>query len=80
MPSSKASLQRWLNGQRRASRRIAREASQVTPNLAALLARVEELRRFADGLGAEVDTTRSERENLAFHLTWKRVRRAFGVG
>jgi hypothetical protein len=50
------------------------------PDLKKALDRVEELRRLADGLGAKVDPARRERENLAFHLAWRRVRRAAGLG
>lgn len=80
MVNSRASVQRWLRGQRRASSRIAREAFEATPDFGDALDRVDELRRFADALGAKVNPSRRERENLAFHLVWKRVRRAAGLG
>jgi hypothetical protein len=48
--------------------------------LAEALERVDDLRDTADALGATADIRRSEEENLAFHLVWARVRRAFGVG
>jgi hypothetical protein len=43
------------------------------------LARIDDLRRVADAAGARTPRGRAERENLAFHLTWARLRRAFGV-
>jgi len=80
MSTSKASLERWLQGQRRTSERIAREARRARPDLADALERVDELRHFADGLGAEIAPARRDRENLAFHHAWRRVRRAAGLG
>jgi hypothetical protein len=80
MRHSKASVARWLRGQNRAGRRIAAQAARRPPELDAALRAVDELRRFADASGAVVDPARSERENLAFHLTWRRLRRVFDVG
>jgi hypothetical protein len=57
-----------------------REAGREEQTLDDALERVDDLRHFADGLGATVDPGIGEEENLAFHLTWARVRRAFGVG
>jgi hypothetical protein len=78
--NSKAAVQRWLRGQRVAARRIAHEARRARPDLADALERVDDLRRLADRLRATVEPARRERENLAFHLTWRRVRRASGIG
>jgi len=44
-----------------------------------------DIRRWARGhqldtLGAKASLAAARRENLAFHLTWARVRRAFGLG
>jgi len=73
-------IARWAQGQRLAQRRIASEARRRNMGLDEALERVDELRRFAGRLGAGVSRERAERENLAFHLTWQRVRRAYGLG
>ena len=69
-----------MHGHRAAQRRIAREARRSDRDLEAALASVDELRRFADGVGAASDEPRGERENLEFYRVWQRVRRAFGIG
>jgi hypothetical protein len=80
MQSSKMLAKRWAQGQRRASLEVARDARRAEPDLSAALRSVDELRRFADQRGARGGRRRAERENLAFHLAWRRVRRAFGFG
>jgi hypothetical protein len=70
---------RWDKGQRLAQRRIAREAQRKL-SLSEALGRVDELRRFAQDLKAQVGLRQAARENLAFHLAWRRVRRAYGLG
>jgi hypothetical protein len=77
---SKAAVRRWARGQRNAAQRIARDTRRKRPNLGEALARVEDLRRFADGLRATRLATPAERENLRFHLIWRRLRRASGFG
>jgi hypothetical protein len=80
MATAKADITRWARGQRLAQGRIAKESRDGGPSIQEALERVDDLRDFADNLSATVDRERAERENLAFHLTWARVRRAFGVG
>jgi len=63
-----------------AQRRIASEAQGAKLSLGEALGRVDELRRFAQGLKARVGLRQAARENLAFHLAWRRVRRAYGLG
>lgn len=70
---------RWARGQRLAQRRIAREARLESLGLEQSLDRVDDLRELAKSL-APKSQAESERENLAFHLTWRSVRRAFGLG
>jgi hypothetical protein len=73
-----ADIRRWASGLEAAGRRATRERSAVP--FAEALARIDDLRDAADALGAAADITRSEEDNLAFHLVWARVRRAYGVG
>jgi hypothetical protein len=80
MVMQKAEVARWAHGHRLASRRIAEEAARERPSLGEALARVDDLREVANDLGAHVDCVEAEEENLAFHVTWALVRRAFGVG
>ena len=80
MKASKAAVARWARGHELAARRIAWEAGRQRIPFAVALARVDELRRVADGFGAKVARARAERENLAFHLSWSRLRQAYGVG
>jgi hypothetical protein len=80
MRHRKADVARWIRGQRRAGARVAKAARSAKPELGAALDRVDALRRFADRQGATIDRARAERENLAYHLVWRRVRRAMGVG
>ncbi len=75
---SKADVVRWAQGHALAERRIQREARRSMPDFSEALERVDDLRVVADALGATVDARRYEAENLAFHLTWASVRRAFG--
>jgi hypothetical protein len=63
-----------------AQRRIAREARTAKLPLAEALDRVDELRAVATSLKATTSRTRARRENLAFHWTWRRLRRACGFG
>jgi uncharacterized coiled-coil DUF342 family protein len=71
---------RWASGQRLAQRRIAREARTATLDLAETLDRIDELRELARSLNAKVVRARAARENLAFHRTFARLRRAHGFG
>jgi hypothetical protein len=80
MLDRKADVARWARGQRLASRRIAQEGRRTGVRLADDLAHLDDMRRFADALGATVSPSDAERENLAFHSAWMRVRRALGVG
>jgi hypothetical protein len=80
MTHGRADVLRWMRGHRLASRRIARETRRSKLDLETVLGRIDDLRHFADDLGTTVDKGRAERENLAFHLAWRRVRRALGVG
>ena len=70
---------RWARGQRLAQERIAREAQRKPLGLDEALERVDALRHFGQGF-TRAGGQRSERENLAFHLTWRQVRRAYGLG
>jgi hypothetical protein len=76
----RAEVQRWAQGHRAAARRIAEEARREQVSFSEALERVDDLGRAADALGAREDRRRAEVENLSFHLTWARVRRAFGFG
>lgn len=80
MTESKSAVRRWAAGQRNTARRIAREAKRKRPDLNEGLARVDGLRRFADAQHAAREPARAERENLRFHLIWRRLRRVSGVG
>jgi hypothetical protein len=80
MQGSRAAVQRWARRQRQVSTRIAREERRSPRSLSAALAHVDQLRQLAADLGATSTSPRAQQENLAFHLTWQRVRRAFGVG
>ena len=78
--SDKTKIVRWARGQRVAAQRIASEARRrPEPAGAETLARIDDLRRVADSLGAR-ESPDAARENLAFHVTWARLRRACGVG
>jgi hypothetical protein len=78
MTATPADIKRWASGLVSAGRRATRERRTVA--FAEALDRIDDLRDAADALGATVDTRRSEEDNLAFHLVWARVRRAYGVG
>lgn len=80
MAHRKADVFRWMRGQRLAGRRITSERRKRKIDLETELARVEELRGFADDLGTIEKVGRSRRQNLEFHFVWRRVRRAFRVG
>lgn len=76
-PTNKADIMRWARGHELAQRKIAAEARRSQPSFQEALERVDDLRQFADELGAtEVD----DDENLAFHRAWAEVRKAFGYG
>ena len=76
----KADVARWMHGHRAAQRRTAHEARRSDRDFEDALSTVDDLRRLADDLGATAGELRRKRENLEFHLAWRRVRRAFGVG
>jgi hypothetical protein len=78
MKATVADIRRWASGLESAGRRATRERRTVA--FAEALERIDDLRDTADALGATADTRRSEEDNLAFHLVWARVRRAYGVG
>jgi hypothetical protein len=78
MKATVADIRRWASGLEAAGRRASRERGTVT--FAEALERVDDLRDTADALGATAGTRRREEDNLAFHLVWARVRRAYGVG
>jgi len=80
MVDDKADVARWARGQRLAAERIARESARDEVPLSEALERVDDLRRWADSWGAVADHGSAERENLAYHLVWAQVRRAYGVG
>lgn len=76
----RADVLRWVRGQQLAQRRIAREARARKVTFGEALDRVDELRSVASDLKAATSRARAQRENLAFHSTWQRVRRAYGLG
>jgi hypothetical protein len=80
MKPAKSDVVRWVEGQRLAAERTAKEARREPLDLTQALDRIDDLKRAANSLGARKNGTRAERDNLAFHLTWARVRRAFGFG
>jgi len=80
MDSPKADIRRWAPAQELAARRILSEAARDRVTFVEALERFDDLRSVADAAGATADPERSQLENLAFHLTWARVRRAFGLG
>jgi hypothetical protein len=78
MQATASDIRRWARGLETAGRRTARV--ERTMPFADALELVDDLRDTADALGATADIRRSEEENLAYHLVWARVRRAYGVG
>jgi hypothetical protein len=80
MDTTAADIRRWARGQESAGLRTAREERTGTMPFLEALARVDDLRDIADAMGATVDPRRSAEDNLAFHLIWARVRRAWGIG
>ena len=78
--ADKAAIVQWARGQRLAEQRIAREANAREASFDLELERVDELRELADALGAKTDPELAHAENLAFHLTWAKLRRVLGFG
>jgi hypothetical protein len=73
-------IERWARGHALAAERIQREAYREERTLEETIDRIDELRGLADVLGAPLERDQAESENLAFHLTWARVRRACRLG